>query len=297
MSANGLGTNGGDVQPTRDACNAAEWHARAPSIVQSNEAGIESLTAPQIARRGFMLASLGFLAACASSGSTGSVTSGASSSPSGLWLAGGELPPQRWAKPNTVIGHAPATKPATVTAADKPVAATGAIENGFTGKVIPRTRWTGRNPDLTEINPMLPVKYITVHHEGMEAFTATSSGDTIERLQRVWNGHDARGFGDIGYHFVIDRSGRIWEGRSLRYQGAHVRAHNEGNIGVMCLGNFDEQSVSPAQRKALEHQLKVLATKYGVKRKSIRTHKEWNPTACPGKDLQRMMGPIRSKMA
>lgn len=271
-----------------------------PSQNRATEGVAGALTPAQIARRGFVLASLGFLAACASAKPTKSLASGSQaprgdSLPDGLWLSGDELPPQRWAKPVTPVQRTPT---ATVRPEDKPkIASSAPIENGFTGKVIPRMRWTSRQPDLSDINPMLPVKYITVHHEGMEAYTDTSTNGTIARLQRVWNGHDGRGFGDIGYHYIIDRSGRIWEGRSLKYQGAHVRAHNEGNIGVMCLGNFDEQKVSDLQRQALEHQLRFLAAKHKVKRRSIKTHQEWNPTACPGRDLQRLMGPIRSKMA
>lgn len=253
-------------------------------------------TPAQIARRGFVLAGIGFLAACSSAPqrTTTNLARG-DTLPGGLWTSGGDLPPQKWAKPASQ--PIPQAKPRTVGPEAKPPVANAAIENGFTGRVIPRTRWTLRGPDLSDMRPMLPVTSITVHHEGMEAFTDTSSADTIERLRRVWNGHDGRGFGDIGYHFVIDRAGRIWEGRSLRYQGAHVRSHNEGNIGVMCLGNFDEQRVSEAQRAALEHQLRVLTAKYRVRAKSVKTHKEWVSTACPGKDLQRLMGPIRTKMA
>lgn len=275
-----------------------EQSARRAAELHASPLPPDALTSAQIARRGFVLASVGFLVACATAkpaqtaDSVGSVGDG---HPDGLWLAGDELPPQRWAKPASPIGRRPTS---TVGPEQKPAIASSApIENGFTGKVIPRIRWTSRQPDLAEINPMLPVKYITVHHEGMEAFTDTSTSGTIARLQRVWNGHDGRGFGDIGYHYIVDRSGRIWEGRSLKYQGAHVRSHNEGNIGVMCLGNFDEQKVSDLQRQALEHQLRFLAAKHKVKRRNIKTHQEWNPTACPGRDLQRLMGPIRSKMA
>ncbi|MFM1822429.1 MAG: hypothetical protein RI967_695, partial [Planctomycetota bacterium] len=49
-------------------------------------------TPAQIARRGFVLASLGFLAACASSKPTKSLASGGDSHPDGLWLSGDELP-------------------------------------------------------------------------------------------------------------------------------------------------------------------------------------------------------------
>jgi hypothetical protein len=34
---------------------------------------------------------------------------------------------------------------------------------------------------------------------------------------------------DIGYHYTIDPTGRIWEGRPVQYQGAHVKMNNEHN--------------------------------------------------------------------
>jgi hypothetical protein len=254
-----------------------------------------ALRAAVLARRGFLLAGLGFLAACASPRKdTVATANGGGSLPDGLWTSGGDLPPQRWARPTT-----PARKPATVGPESKPAPPKPAIVDGFSGEVIPRSRWSKRGPTLAEMRPMLPVTAITVHHEGMEPFLATSASDTIDRLNRVWNGHDGRGFGDIGYHFVIDRAGRIWEARSLRYQGAHVSGRNEGNIGVMCLGNFDEQSMSALQRKALEHQLRVLAARYRVKSKSVLSHQEWKGarTACPGRNLQKSMNALRGAVA
>lgn len=252
-----------------------------------------SLDASTLARRGFLLAGLSFLAACAAPRkSTLASASGDGDLPGGLWTSGDDLPPQRWARPST-----PVRKPATVGPEAKP--STPAVADGFSGEVIPRSRWSRRGPTLAEMRPMLPVTAITVHHEGMEPFLATSAQDTIDRLNRVWNGHDGRGFGDIGYHFVIDRAGRIWEARSLRYQGAHVSGRNEGNIGVMCLGNFDEQSMSALQRKALEHQLRVLSARYRVKSKSVLSHQEWKGarTACPGRNLQKSMNALRGAVA
>ena len=275
---------------------------RGPRVVAGLDPGLDpgldaGLDATTLARRGFLLAGLGFLAACASPRKDTVASSGSSngsSMPDGLWTSGEDLPPQRWARPTT-----PTRKPATVGPESKPAPAKPVIVDGFSGEVIPRSRWSKRGPTLADMRPMLPVTAITVHHEGMEPFLATSSLDTIDRLNRVWNGHDGRGFGDIGYHFVIDRAGRIWEARSLRYQGAHVSARNEGNIGVMCLGNFDEQSMPALQRKALEHQLRVLAARYRVKSKSVLSHQEWKGarTACPGRNLQKSMNALRGAVA
>ena len=60
-------------------------------------------------------------------------------------------------------------------------------------------------------------------------------------------------FGDIGYHFLIDCGGHIFEGRAggIFRQGRHVRRHNHGLIGIALLGSFETRQPNPAQRAAL----------------------------------------------
>ncbi len=165
--------------------------------------------------------------------------------------------------------------------------------------VLDRESWcpVSGSPSVALLNPMLPVKYITVHHDGMSPFLAKDESSSASRVELIRTGHRGKGWGDIGYHFVIDRGGRVWEGRDLKYQGAHVKECNEGNLGVCCLGNFDEQSPSPEQVAALEKLLNVLMNKYGVSVSRVKTHQEWATarTACPGRSLQSEMRQMRMK--
>ena len=120
---------------------------------------------------------------------------------------------------------------------------------------------------------------------------------TADRIERVRRAHLDRGWGDIGYHYIIDRGGRIWEARSVVYQGAHVKDHNEHNIGVMVLGNFDLQQPSDAQLTTLQTLIKALREKYSVPITKLHTHQELMPTACPGKNLQPRVASLRSNGA
>lgn len=165
--------------------------------------------------------------------------------------------------------------------------------------VIPRNAWTRGGPDKGEINPMLPVHWITIHHDGMDSFIATDYASCASRIELIRMGHRGKGWADIGYHFVIDRSGRVWEGRELCWQGAHVKNHNEGNIGILCLGNFDLQKPSAAQLAMLERHTRLVMKQYRLSPASVRSHREWPAaaTACPGRHLQAKVGTIRRHLA
>ena len=153
----------------------------------------------------------------------------------------------------------------------------------------PRADWTTAPPDESDLNPMLPIEAITVHHDGLDALvTGTALGEMASRLERYRVGHRARGWADIGYHLVIDRGGVLWEGRAVRWQGAHVKDHNEGNVGVLVMGNFELQQPTAAQLASLERVLAELMAAYGVARSRVLTHLEWPGarTSCPGRNLQ-----------
>ncbi len=161
---------------------------------------------------------------------------------------------------------------------------------------ISRSTWAKGQPIARNMNRMLPARYITVHHDGMTPFTTTSKNSAASRLETIRKSHlrrDGGRWGDIGYHFAIDPAGRLWQARPLVWQGAHVKARNEGNIGVVVLGNYERQGVNSAQAAAVESTLKSLMQRYKVPVSRVRTHQEWAATACPGKSLQRVMVGIR----
>jgi len=79
--------------------------------------------------------------------------------------------------------------------------------------------------------------------------------------------HKARGFNDIGYHYVIRRNGKIETGRAESAVGAHVQGYNSTSIGVSMVGGVDasgkpENNATPEQWASLESILKKLTAKY-----------------------------------
>lgn len=73
-------------------------------------------------------------------------------------------------------------------------------------------------------------------------------------------------FGDVGYHFLIDCGGHIFEGRAggIFRQGHHVRRHNHGLVGIALLGSFETRQPNPAQRAALLRLVTRLCRDLGI---------------------------------
>lgn len=150
-----------------------------------------------------------------------------------------------------------------------------------------RHEWTTIPPNPSRLRVANRDRYmrITVHHEGVDPVYMTSEGPVRRHLDGVLGGHLKRRFGDVGYHFLIDYAGRVWEGRSLAYWGAHVSGHNEQNVGIMLLGNFEKQRPSRAQLHSLEHLSHLIKHHYGIRRGRIYGHIDLGQTLCPGRYL------------
>jgi hypothetical protein len=160
--------------------------------------------------------------------------------------------------------------------------------------ILPRTSWAAGRPVPSLMRPMLRVRHITVHHSAGPLFTANDRAGTIDRLDSIRRYHRSKEWGDIGYHFAIDRVGRVWECRSLRYQGAHVKDHNEGNLGILVMGNFEQQQPDRRQLAMLEQFTTQMMSRFRVSRSRLHSHQEWgSATACPGRSLQQYFASAR----
>lgn len=156
-----------------------------------------------------------------------------------------------------------------------------------TPNIISRSSWARMSTNTSRVDSMNGINRITLHHEGWEVVDFTDMNTTMTRLQHIQRFHmKDRGWGDVGYHYIIDRAGRVWEARPIQYQGAHVADMNEHNVGIMLLGNFDKQSPSNIQLATAQSMVSTIMSKYNVPVHRVYTHQELKPTQCPGRYLQ-----------
>jgi len=140
---------------------------------------------------------------------------------------------------------------------DVPVAAVAGGPPPVKPAVISRNAWG--SPDGEGSPQWTPeyrrVSHIIVHHTE----TTNSDGDFAARVRSIWYFHTfTRGWGDIGYNYLIDPRGNVYEGRAGGDDVAagHAYPFNYGSLGVGLLGNFDAVAPSSAMRDSL---IKLLA--------------------------------------
>ena len=173
-----------------------------------------------------------------------------------------------------------------------------------------------------------PLQKLVVHH------TAGRNQDPnpVATVRAIYYFHAVtRRWGDIGYSYLIDEAGRVYEGRhsrdywngtiptsdsldGLAVAGGHALHHNLGTMGIALLGTFSTQAPTAAARASLVRMLAWASAKYhldpkasstytnpqtGLKRyvANIAGHRDYQATACPGGVLYGMLPTIRNEVA
>lgn len=129
-----------------------------------------------------------------------------------------------------------------------------------------------------------PIDTLWVHCSA----TAEGKDYTVADI-RAW--HKARGWSDIGYHYVVYRDGSIHAGRPVGQVGSHVAGHNTGSIGIVYVGGVSADGKTPkdtrtaAQRASMLWLTRQLVARHGIKR--VRGHNEVAAKACPSFDVRK----------
>ncbi|MEL6143381.1 MAG: N-acetylmuramoyl-L-alanine amidase, partial [Bacteroidota bacterium] len=136
------------------------------------------------------------------------------------------------------------------------------------------------------------VTHLVVHHSA----TSNTSNDWAGVVRTIWDFHvNGNGWDDIGYNFLVDPLGNIYEGRGNNIRGAHFCGNNTGTLGHCLLGNFTDQPPESAALASLSQLLAwraclgdidPLGTSLHAASQAnlfnITAHREGCSTACPG---------------
>jgi hypothetical protein len=121
--------------------------------------------------------------------------------------------------------------------------------------ILSRVSW-GANERIRRGRPRYAdtVRFAVVHHTaGSNSYTRAQSASIVRGIQRY---HVlANGWDDIGYNFLVDKYGQIFEGRyggvDRNVVGAHAQGFNTGSAGIALIGTYESNAPSAAARSAL----------------------------------------------
>jgi hypothetical protein len=173
-----------------------------------------------------------------------------------------------------------------------------------------------------------PIQKLIVHH------TATQNNDPnpAATIRSIYYYHAVtQGWGDVGYNFLVDEAGNVYEGRHSRtyalgesptgedlngngVTGGHALNYNAGTVGVALLGTLTSQDATAAARDALERMLAWKASAHGIDPQAtslytnpvngtqktfanIAGHRDVNSTDCPGSSFYASLPTIRTNVA
>ncbi|MGH9039304.1 MAG: peptidoglycan recognition protein family protein [Acidimicrobiia bacterium] len=195
-------------------------------------------------------------------------------------------------------------------------------------EVLSRPAW-GADEGMRKGAPeFAPPTKLVVHH----TVTPNDDPDPASTVRAIYAYHTQQnGWNDIGYNFLVDATGRVYEGRYARpygpgevptgedpegrgVVGAHARGFNAGSVGVALLGEFSGGAQpSGAALDSLVRLLAWKADRHGIDPHgadaytrtngsqvafpNLSGHRDVGQTACPGDRLHERLPEIRDRVA
>lgn len=134
-------------------------------------------------------------------------------------------------------------------------------------------------PARAVTSPMRKISLIAVHCSATRSNSSFNSAD-LKRDHMLAKAKGGRGFSDVGYHFIIERDGRVVAGRPVAVAGAHVAGRNAYSIGICYIGGLDA-GARPADTRTAEQiasLIRVLAEQRRLYPDAkIRGHRDLSP--------------------
>lgn len=159
------------------------------------------------------------------------------------------------------------------------------------------------------------VERIIIHHTAEDN---QKNRDDLTLIRGIYYYHTiVRGWGDIGYNYLVGQRGQIYEGRAGGDYNvaAHALWNNKSTVGVSVMGNFMTDSIVTEQEEVIKDIIEYLSKKYGIdihgnsighkeclknscliddfSTPNLEGHREVGFTNCPGNNLFRLVENIR----
>lgn len=150
-------------------------------------------------------------------------------------------------------------------------------------EIVPRGSWTKARVARNN-RPMDGITRITLHHTGEHAGLEGLPDIEVVRRIELYHRNEKR-WAAIGYHYLIGKDGRVYEGRPVQFQGAHVSGENDHNLGISVMGDFQRSLPSPRQLAVVEAFLNDSRARFKIGKNRVFGHRDLNASICPGNAL------------
>jgi hypothetical protein len=199
--------------------------------------------------------------------------------------------------------------------ADSAPVTTAAMTTAATSRptIYSRAQWGADESKMTWNPSQGRVQGIDIHHTVNANDYTASQVPALMRSIYAYHAEDwGRGWGDIGYNFIVDRFGRIWEGRYGGVDqapiGAHATGLNSNFSGISLLGNFDTAPVPAATFTSVARLAAWKLAMHGITTANgtvtvdagtfnrINGHRDSKQTTCPGRYMYNRLGEMRTRI-
>lgn len=148
-------------------------------------------------------------------------------------------------------------------------------------KAIERVNSENGHELVWPIEKTKQVERIVIHHTAEDNM---KNKDDLALIRGIYYYHTVvRGWGDIGYNYLVGQRGQIYEGRAGGDYNvaAHALWNNKSSVGVSVMGNFMVDSVIVEQEESVKGIIEYLSKKYGIDiHRSSTGHKECRKDSC-----------------
>ncbi|MFD6167188.1 DUF4214 domain-containing protein [Oerskovia sp. NPDC060287] len=187
--------------------------------------------------------------------------------------------------------------------------------------VITRAQWGARAEACTPDVAQRLVAAVVHHTAGSNNYSTAAQAMQMIRNDQAYH-IGTRGWCDLGYNFVVDKWGNIYEGRAGSLErpviGVHAGGFNTSTVGISMLGDYSTVTPSAATVDAVSRLASIRLAAYGINPQgsvsyttgggensrypagstavlpTIFAHRDTAFTACPGQAGYNQMGTIRA---
>jgi len=175
-------------------------------------------------------------------------------------------------------------------------------------RIITREEWGCPEPNSSAWTPEYErLAQAIVHHTA-----TTEAPNAASAIRAIWQYHTYnRGWGDIGYNYLVDSAGNIFQGRyydktyaednTVDVVAGHAYDHNRGTTGISAIGDFSKGSPTGAQKEAISKIIGFKLAPYDINPSgnggygaAVVGHRDVYPTACPGTNLYPQINSMRT---